>query len=253
MPPSFDFANILFAGPCNRFCPFCIGKILPDRVNASNLDVYPPLGIDAFIAKVNRYAVNEIVFTGTVTDPQLYRHEAKLLSFLRGRLHRGARFSVHTNGVLALRKLDVFNSYDRACVSLPSFKPATYEKMMGSRRIPDLKAILERALIPVKVSCVVNEHNAAEMPAFLERCRSLGVRRLVLRGLYGEKRPETLLKTLTPKLWFRGNPVYTWEGMEIAVWDFDQTRMTSLNLFADGTLGTSYLLDKTSELEALHG
>ena len=67
----FDFANILFAGPCNRFCPFCIGQQLPDPVNVDNLDVYPPRGIEAFIDAVNHHQVANIVFTGTVTDPHL--------------------------------------------------------------------------------------------------------------------------------------------------------------------------------------
>ena len=37
-----DFANILFAGPCNRWCPDCIGHHLPARVNRSNLEQFPP-------------------------------------------------------------------------------------------------------------------------------------------------------------------------------------------------------------------
>ena len=68
----YDFANILFAGPCNRACPWCIGRLMPDRVNRDNLRVFPPLGIDAFIDTVNRDRIGQIVFTGTVSDPQLY-------------------------------------------------------------------------------------------------------------------------------------------------------------------------------------
>ena len=59
----------------------------------------------------------------------------RLLELLRERLHSRARFSVHTNGARALGRMDVFNLYDRACISFPSFRPATYEKMMGSRRV----------------------------------------------------------------------------------------------------------------------
>jgi pyruvate-formate lyase-activating enzyme len=244
----FDFANILFAGPCNRFCPWCIGKRMPDRVNVDNLDEYPPRGIEAFVEAVNRHRVAQIVFTGTVTDPQLYRHEARLLAFLRVRLHPDARFSVHTNGVLALAKMDVFNLYDRACISFPSFEPATYEKLMGSRRVPDLEGILRASRIPVKVSCVVNEHNAPEIDAFVERCRRIGVRRLVVRKLYGETRDWPILRGLPVVRRFKGNPVLDCGGMEVTAWDFDLADCRSLNLFADGTLGTSYLLTETPEL-----
>jgi hypothetical protein len=245
-----DFANILFAGPCNRTCPFCIGKLVPGAVIQDNLDLYPPLNIDGFITQVNRLGIRQIVFTGTTTDPQLYRHESRLLVLLRSRVVSGAEYSVHTNGVLALRKLDVFNEYDRACISFPSFAARTYEKMMGSRRVPDLESIIARANIPVKVSCVVNEHNVAEIDDFLVRCAEIGVRRVVLRKLYGEKRDWPVLTGAPVTRFYRGNPVYEIEGMEVTRWDFDVSTSTSINLFADGTIGSSYLLAETPQFRA---
>jgi hypothetical protein len=246
-----DFANILFAGPCNRTCPFCIGKQMPGSVNVGNLDLFPPRGLDRFVETVNRERVREIVFTGTTTDPQLYRHERRLLDLLRERLHAEARFSVHTNGVVALRKIDVFNRYDRACISFPSFRPATYEKMMGARRVPDLRAILGAARIPVKVSCVVNEHNAPEIDSFVAECSAIGVRRLVVRRLFGETRRWDILRGLPVVGSFRGNPVMSYGGMEVTYWDFDDSQCRSINLFADGTLGTSYLLTQTPQLRGV--
>ncbi|MBI3930327.1 MAG: radical SAM protein [Armatimonadetes bacterium] len=247
-PGTVDFANILFGGPCNRFCPFCIGKQLPERVRRSNLDEFPPRNLEGFIAEVYRLAIPQVVFTGTTTDPQLYRFEAELLGLLRERLPGQVQYSVHTNGALALRKLHTFNLYDRACISLPSFVPATYEKMMGSRRVPDLESILERSRIPVKVSCLVNEHNAGGVGAFLERCRRIGVRRVVLRRLFGDRRDWRLLEGVPVARWYRRNPVYDLDGMEVTCWSFDDSTSTSINLFADGTLGTSYLLARTPEL-----
>jgi MoaA/NifB/PqqE/SkfB family radical SAM enzyme len=250
-PGTVDFANVLFAGPCNRDCPFCIGRLLPDHVNAGNLDRFPPANVDAFVALVNRLGVRQIVFTGTTTDPQLYRHEAALLAYLRARVHvpGGAQYSVHTNGVLALRRLEIFRQYNRACISFPSFVPGTYEKMMGSRHPPDLAAIIARAGIPVKVSCVVNEHNAGEVPDFLRRCRAIGVRRLVFRKLYGDTRDWPILRDVPVRAWFRRNPVYDYDGMEVTCWDFDASTCSSVNLFADGTLGTTYLLTATPQLD----
>lgn len=245
-----DFANILFAGPCNRTCPFCIGKLMPDRVNETNLDLFPPRNLGAFIDSINRLGIRQIVFTGTTTDPQLYRHEARLLDLLRSRVHTGAQYSVHTNGVLALRKMNVFNQYDKACISFPSFVPSTYEKMMGSSRVPDLEAIIAGSRIPVKVSCVVNEHNVSEIDEFLLRCRRIGVKRLVLRKLYGETREWPILGGLTARGSYRDNPVYDVDGMEVTYWDFDQATNTSINLFADGTLGSSYLLAETRQFRS---
>jgi pyruvate-formate lyase-activating enzyme len=244
----FDFANILFAGPCNRDCPWCIGKRLPTEVNRPNLDLWPLRNLDAFIEKVNEAAVPEIVFTGTVTDPHLYRYEAKLIEELRHRLHPRARISIHTNGVLSLKKLSVLNLYDRAAISFPSFEPGVYERLMGSRQVPDLARIVERAAIPVKVSAVVNEHNEAGVEGFLERCRGIGVRRLVLRRLFSDSRPWPSFAGLRRAGEFRGNPVMDFSGMEVTLWIFEASVCRSLNLFADGTLGSSYLLTETPEL-----
>ena len=244
----FDFANILFAGPCNRACPWCIGKRLPARVNRSNLGLWPLRNLDDFIEKVNEATVPEIVFTGTVTDPHLYRYEGELIDELRCRLHPGARISIHTNGALSLKKLSVFNLYDRAAISFPSFEPRTYEKLMGSRRVPDLAGIVERASIPVKVSAVVNEHNEPGVEEFLERCRAIGVRRLVLRRLFGDPRPWPSFASLRTAGQYRGNPLMDLSGMEVTLWSFEASTCRSLNLFADGTLGTSYLLTETEEL-----
>jgi MoaA/NifB/PqqE/SkfB family radical SAM enzyme len=220
---------------------------MPDRVNQTNLDQFPPNNIDGFIAEINRLGIRQVVFTGTTTDPQLYRHEARLLELLRSRVQTGAQYSVHTNGVLALQKIGVFNRYDKACISFPSFVPATYEKMMGSSRVPDLKTIIARSEIPVKVSCVVNESNLDEIDEFLSRCRRIGVKRLVLRRLYGETRQWPILRGLEVKRSYRDNPVYDIDGMEVTYWDFDQATNTSINLFADGTIGSSYLLAETPQ------
>jgi hypothetical protein len=100
----------------------------------------------------------------------------------------------------------------------------------------------------VKVSCVVNEANVGEIDDFLAECHRIGVRRLVLRRLFGETRRWDILGGLPQTRRFHGNPVHDFRGMDVTYWDFDLTGMRSLNLFADGTLGTSYLITRTPEL-----
>ncbi|MBX3052052.1 MAG: radical SAM protein [Caldilineaceae bacterium] len=246
-PLSYDFANILFAGPCNACCPFCIGQRVDPRLNVPNLRHYPPANLDEFVEMIRHFAIRQLVFTGTTTDPQIYRHEARLLDYLRGELHPESQFSLHTNGRLALRKWDVFNSYDRVCLSFPSFDEATYRRVMGVPVVPDLAEILRRATVPVKVSCVVTEANRGEIPGFLRRCQAIGIERLVLRKLYGEKRAWTELLAwerlgLSYRSDYRANPVYALDGMEVTLWDFDETQSRSLNLFADGTISSAYRL-----------
>jgi MoaA/NifB/PqqE/SkfB family radical SAM enzyme len=240
----YDFANILFAGPCNARCPFCIGRQIDPRLSVNNLREFPPRQLDRFIEMILAYAIKQVVFTGTTTDPQLYQHEARLLDHLRNRLPADTHFSLHTNGRLALQKLDTFNLYDRACISFPTFNPITYFKMMGVRGVPDLTQIVNRAQIPMKVSCLVNDDNRHELPAFLDRCQTIGIKRLVVRQLYGDTQALPVIAGLVWRSSYRGNPIYDYRGMEVTYWNFDQCDCRSINLFSDGTISAAYLLVK---------
>ncbi len=247
-PVCYDFANLLFAGPCNAHCPACIGKQLDPRLSPPDLEEYPPRNLDGFIQMIRQRHIRQVVFSGTTTDPQLYRYEARLLAHLRDALPPETIFSLHTNGRMALRKMETFNRYDKAILSFPSFQPETYFKMMGTRPVLDIKKILDQASVPVKISCLVTDANAWDIPGFLEACQALGIRRLVLRKLYGEKRPW---KELLPELnmpqtgCYRGNPVYRYRDMEVTLWDFEAAQSRSINLFSSGVISEEYLLAKT--------
>jgi len=247
----YDFANILFAGPCNQRCFYCIGHQVDPALNQNNLDEFPLRNQDAFVDLLRQHHVRQIVFTGTNTDPQLYRHEARLIGWLRGQLP-DAQISLHTNGQLALDKIKVFNLYDRATVSFPSFDPDTFEKMTSTRQMPDLAAIVRTTRIPVKVSCLVNEHNADQVDEFLTRCHEIGVRRLVLRQPYGPTSRRHAFVPLKPGAGctlsgvYRNNPVYDYRGMEVTCWRFFRTVSTALDLFSDGSISTEYLLTRAS-------
>ena len=242
---SFDFANILFAGPCNARCPFCIGQQIDPRLSVNNLTEFPPRNLDPFIDLIIQHGIRQVVFTGTTTDPQLYRHEARLLDLLHSRLPSETQYALHTNARLALKKLDTFNLYERVCISLPTFNAETYVKMMGVRGVPDLAALLDRARVPIKISCLINEHNFTEIPDFVARCQHLGIKRLVLRQLYGKRDAWPVIDGLTPRGEYRGSQVYDYHGLEITFWDFDHNESTSLNLFSSGVISDTYLLAET--------
>ena len=241
----YDSANILFAGPCNARCPFCIGRQIDPRLSVNNLREFLPRNLDRFVELILARTIKQVVFTGTTTDPQLYPYEARLLDYLRHQLPDNTQYALHTNGRLALQKLDTFNLYDRACLSFPSFNPMTYFAMMGVRGVPDLTQIIERAQIPVKVSCIVNNDNRHELPEFLERCQAIGIKRVVVRQLYGDTHALPIVAGLTLYGLYSRNPVYNYRGMEVTYWNFDHCDCHSLNLFSDGTISADYLLAKT--------
>ena len=249
----YDFANLLFSGVCSARCTFCIGQQIDPGIQTSNLNTYPPRNLEAFLKLIRQYGIRQLVLTGSNTDPQLYRYEGPLLVKLRRELSSGVQISLHTNGLQARHRMQIWNQYDRVTISIPSFDPGIYRRMMGSQKPPDLEAILRRSTVPVKVSCIVTSENKAEVPAFASRCARLGVHRLVLRKLFGEALSwQALLPELLadPRLLYSGsyrsNPVYRLEGMQVTLWDFNQTRSRSINLFSSGWISEEYLLGKAS-------
>jgi hypothetical protein len=45
---TYDFANLLFSGPCNARCPFCIGQqvITPEREQPGRVPAAQPGALD---------------------------------------------------------------------------------------------------------------------------------------------------------------------------------------------------------------
>jgi oxygen-independent coproporphyrinogen-3 oxidase len=243
----FEFGNILFGGPCNQKCWFCIGKQLDPAITPTNLKtpVEQLKGLQAFIDTMRETRTSKVIFTGTRTDPQLYKYESELIDRLRSELP-GVHISLHTNGLLAVRKIDTFNKYDSCTISVNSFQPETFRKLHGVKTMPDLRSLVQLSKIPIKLSCVLTNDNIGEVDSYLERCNELGVRRVAFRHLFGEQylqqRYGHIFAHLTPSKIFHGNPVYTVKGVEATHWTFERMSKPSINLFSDGTLSTRYLL-----------
>jgi MoaA/NifB/PqqE/SkfB family radical SAM enzyme len=235
------FANILLSGPCNLACPLCIGSSLHSGARLNSLDRWPLPGLPPFAVALLQRGIREVSLTADNTEPMLYRHTPALLVWLRATLP-GVRVSLHTNGTLILKRLERFNSFDRATISVPSLRPRTCLAMTGSGRVLDLEQIVSVAAIPLKVSTLVTRDNAAELPALMHRCSSLGIRRMVLRKPWQVAAQVPVLAGMVPARWFAGNPVFDVEGMEVTVWDFHKTSLPCVNLHADGTVDAHYEL-----------
>ena len=247
------FANILLSGPCNLTCPHCVGRHLARGADLDNLDRWPLAGLDAFCARLRTAGVTQVSLTGTNTDPLLYQHHHSLTASLRRRVP-DVRLSLHTNGVLALARMETLNSYDRVCVSLPSLGADTCRRMTGRARPLDLHALARGCRVPLKISVLVTRHNADEVPHLVARCGLLGIGRVVLRKLHLPGNPAAGLAAWQQvQRWLRGfprtgtfgrNPVLSVGGVELTLWDFEQTELRCLNLFADGEVSSEYELTR---------
>lgn len=237
----YTFANILFSGRCNLRCPYCIGHNQKLQAMPDNLQTFPLKGLEHFVEQLQEHGIMQISLTGTNTDPQLYGYEWELMAYLR-KCIPGVKIALHTNGLLALRKIEIFNHYDRVTISLPSFQPETYRQLTGGSQVLDLAAIVGVAKIPLKISTILTEHNINEIPQMISRCRDLGISRIVLRRQYGDTRDWLLFPKQKPARFFGGNPVYELDGTEVTIWDFSRSTVGCVNLFSDGTISGEYQL-----------
>ena len=125
---------------------------------------------------------------------------------------------------------------------------------MGVSGVPAVAEILRQATVPVKISCVLTDHNQWLTAEFMEQAWAMGVGRLVFRKLVGDPRPWDdffLPDDFTFRWEYRKNLVYDYKGMEVTLWDFDQSESRSINLFSSGLISTAYLLTEAAEEEEL--
>lgn len=232
----FDYASILINGGCNLDCPECIGKSPQFQKLEGNLKTYPLKGLDNFLDQINRLRIGYISLSGIQADPQLYAYEAELLAYIRGRCEHPVALSLHTNGLSVVKKQAIFNQYDKATISFPSYSPETYAKVAGSTHMPDIEGIRKASQIPVKLSFMLTEHNQGELEEYVRRSQELGFRRIVVRKLFGKEDTIQIMGDLVSSGDVYGSPVYQIGDTEVTLWDYSKSTVRGLYLFPDGSI-----------------
>jgi len=243
------FANILLSGPCNARCPFCIGKLLDDKKNHHNLDVFPLKHIDTFLQTLIDHDITEISFTWTNTDPLLYHYQSELIFYIRSRIPQ-AKISLHTNWRLLFQQKDTASLYDRIALSLPSFDETIYRRMMWVSGVPDVKAILQHINLPLKISCIVTQENKDDIASFVQQCYTLWIKRLTFRRLYQDMTHRNEYLDIKRLWWkkirdFANNPVYDFDGLEITLRTFERSDISCFNLYSNWRISDKYLLNQS--------
>lgn len=235
----YNYASILFTGACNANCPSCIGKRKEFEPYGDNLSTHPLPGIDAFLKELKWAGVGYISLSGIRADPQQYVCEKELVDLLHSEIP-GVIISLHTNGILALRKMMQFRSYDRVTLSFPSFNKDIYKKMVGVPQI-DIKRIVRGCGLPIKLSMLLTEENKNDIDTYISNAKKLGVRRIVIRRLLGESERIKVFPGIEPKKYVYDNPVYDVNGVEVTIWDYAKSTVNALFLFPDGSVRGSFL------------
>ncbi len=235
------FGNIHLSGPCNRECYFCIGQHMMALDSQNNLDRWPLNGTDEFIQECQNRNVNEINLTGTNTEPLLFKHHEKLIKLLRDSIPE-LKMGLRTNGALILSKPEVWQLYDKASITLPSFDQDIYVKQMGRGSVPDIKSILELdGPKDVKVNVVLGPENFTDVQNTLDRLSALGIKKVNLREPYGQPFVGDPLKSICePVGKIFGMPKYSWKGIDVVYWDVHYVHVESVNLYAQGKVSLTY-------------
>lgn len=233
------FGNIHLSGPCNRSCYFCIGQHMMALDRFNNLNELPK-NLGSFLDLCKDHKVKEICLTGTNTDPMLYQKTAELTGKIREKL--AVPLAIRTNAVKYDRA--TFGLFDRASVTICSFDPEIYRKMMGSGSPPDLKRILaNHPNMDVKVNVVLGSENVDTGDVFrtLDTLVEMGVKRVNLREPYGQPHVgDPMPKELFHKH-VLGMPCYLWLGtLQACYWDVHYVEVESVNLYANGRISITY-------------
>lgn len=237
------FGNIHLSGPCNRACYFCIGQHMMALDSLNTLDSWPLPGIEDFIRTCRLHHVSEVNITGTNTDPLLYKHMGKLKALLKESIP-GLVFGVRTNGALILKRLEIWELFDKGSISIPSLNRAIYKKMMGGG-VPDLEGIMRLSKFTPKINVVLGPENAGDhLEAFLVELDRIGVKKVNLREPYGQPHVGNPLARERESRHVSGRrfgmPVYLFGNMEIMYWDVHYVEVESVNLYANGRISVDY-------------
>jgi MoaA/NifB/PqqE/SkfB family radical SAM enzyme len=211
----------------------------------NNLNEWPLANIDRFVAKCNEKGIREVNITGSNTDPLLYQHTEKLISYLRSNIP-GVRIGLRTNGVEAIRYADVVDLYDKFSVSITSLNPELYRQTMGQGLPPNVGRLVGRfpdKAIKANVVLCPETVNSRDIFQTIVRLADAGIERINIREPYGQARVGNPM-VHAPDGERLGMPFYKVCGAEVTYWDVHYVEVESVNLYANGEVSVTYPVSK---------
>ncbi len=242
------FGNIHLSGPCNRACYFCIGQHMMALDPLNNLNEWPLKNIDQFVKDCLEHNINEINVTGSNTDPLLYKHTQELRKYLEAKIPNLV-LGIRTNGALAVSNPEIMDCYDKGSLSIHSFDPNIYVKMMGKGEVPNLKEIVKGFKNkPLKINIVMGIENVHfDLLHSLDIISSFApaIKKVNVREPYGQPHIGDPFKDRFDELKkVYGMPCYSYKGLEVTYWDVHYVEVESVNLYANGQISILYPVTK---------
>lgn len=258
-----SFANINFLGKCNLRCFFCLGEDIPE-LTCEHDHMKIPVGelknLDKFLVACQDEGIRKIYLTGLNTDPLLYEYLPEMIDYIQG---QWGCFEVglRTNGYLAMERMQAIRKCkEEVGYSIHSINPVTSKMMVGRSDIPDWPCIIaatRSAVIPVRVSVVINRCNYHEFWGLMRYLAQFNLPYVQIRRASTDTRPKDIAPDVTAyemlytevsrmfplkdKLWGDAE-VYDVFGVNTCWWRTVKTTVNSWNYFTDGTISKSYFI-----------
>jgi MoaA/NifB/PqqE/SkfB family radical SAM enzyme len=226
-------------------CHFCLGKDLPELKEKDYNEVHFSdwKNLKTFLCDCYNKDIGRIYITGQTTDPMCYKHLGELVDYVQA---RGFRVGLRTNGIGALKKMEIINRCKQGCgytLNAPS---------------ADTELAIRRTLRP-RVSTVVTRDNVRHLPALIQHISRLKpVRYIQVRKVSTHTRTvplqddqkafnEALIEFMKhhPRVGFLWKaPVFRAHGKDVVFWPTVETSANSWNYFVDGTISKEYEIIK---------
>lgn len=258
------YGEILFLGPCNYSCYYCLQnemtKLKEEKENQLNVFYEKWNNFNKFLDTCKREKIDKIYLSSTCTDPLLYKYLDELINKIKS---ENFKIGIRTNGLLATEKMNAINELDEEIsFSVNSFNEDTNYKITKNNRVLDYDSIfkgLEKSDKKCRVSIVVNKYNYMEIPEMVKKlseykCISYVQLRKIYKYYEDNKRNEEEEDFEYVKNWLNENAniaesyfeskVYNYKNLKVSLWEnvFSKNSVQSINYYTNGIISEHNLL-----------
>ena len=257
------YGEILFLGPCNYNCYYCLqnemDKLKEEKENQLNIHFNKWNHIDDFFSCCQEEGADKIFLSSTCTDPLLYNYLDELIEKIKA---MNFKVGIRTNGVLAEKKIDTILKCDEEIsFSINSFSSDTNLKITKNEYIPNYDEIfkaLSNNNKKCRIAIVVNQFNYSEISEMLDTLSKYNcISYVQLRKVYkyyecNKDNEDKAFENVTE--WIKNNAVeidsyfesmvYEYKEMKVSLWEnvFSKNSVKSINYYTNGIISDYNLL-----------
>lgn len=253
------YGEILFVGPCNLKCFYCLGHEMHKSVYESNLmrlHFSEWKNFKSWLEELREHNAPVVYLSSTNSEPLLYPYMAELIRYLQG---WGFKVGIRTNGSLDTTVCNLCD--EEISLSLQSFNPDTFKKITGVPLTFDFLANLRKIKSSnVRVSIVVNRYNKDEIFDMLDELTKFKLAYVQLRQRYlyywedtSIEEDQDAINEIGGKLYenykilgrYKKETLdYDYKGMKVSLWwtVFSKKAIMSSNYWTNGKITHNNLL-----------